>query len=395
MSPYYLLAGGYDRRILTLAFEPEDGSLEIVATAECGAAPTWLTLSQDGKHVYSADEWAEPEGVLTALEVGEKGELKELSSVKSGGLWPCHSGLLTSTTPHQLLTTNYKGASLSSIPILPSGDLDTNPSSAQLLPYLGKGKLGSLAWRQEQAHPHGAHVDPRGEVCVIPDLGTDDLRVVGIEEDGKLEDVATVHLEDVDGPRHVLFAGKDRLYVLNELHNSITVFSVDYPSSFSSSSPYPAFTLLQSRVSLLPPSPMPHQSDFSTWHCAELVVTPDGRTLIASNRAEGHDPANGTRDGPADVLAIFAVMEDGTLDEASRKLVSAGGRAPRHMSLSSESVRLRGKGDAAVKEGKYLAVSHHDSDEVVIFERVGDEGRELKEVARKRDVGRPGIALWL
>ncbi|GAA5823479.1 hypothetical protein JCM11251_000648 [Rhodosporidiobolus azoricus] len=394
MAPYLLLAGGYERRVHTLAFDPTDNSLEISLTAECGLAPTWLTLSQDGRHVYAADEWADPEGILTALGVGEKGELKELSSVKTGGLWPCHAGLLTpSSTPHRILLTNYKGASLSSIPILPSGDLDTSPSSAQIISYLGQGTLGSLAWRQEQAHPHGAHVDPRGLVVVVPDLGTDDLRIVGIKEDGTLEDIGTVHLEDADGPRHVLFAGQDRLYVLNELHNSITVFSVNYPST--SASRYPTFTLLQSRASLLPSSPMPHQNSFSSWHAAELVVTPDGRTLIASNRAEGHDPVNGTREGPPDLLAIFALKEDGTLVEGSRKLVSAGGRAPRHMALLSESVRLQGRGDKAVEEGRYLVVSLHDSDEIVVFERVGEEGRELKEVARKQDVGRPGIALWL
>jgi len=30
-----------------------------------------------------------------------------------------------------------------------------------------------------------------------------------------------------------------------------------------------------------------------------------------------------------------------------------------------------------------------------VFERVGDEGRELREVARRRDVGRPGVVVWL
>ncbi|BGP15165.1 hypothetical protein JCM10213_008695 [Rhodosporidiobolus nylandii] len=395
MAPYLLLAGGYERAIHTLEFDPTTGSLEVISTTECGNAPTWLTLSQDGKHVYSADEWGEPEGVITALQVSNEGRLKELSSVQTGGLWPCHSGLVTSTSPHRLLSTNYRGASLHSLPLLASGDVDVSPSSSQLLSYLGQGELGTLAWRQEQAHPHGAHIDPRGVVCVVPDLGTDDLRVVGIKATGTLEDVETVHLEAGDGPRHVLFSSSgERLYVLNELSNSVTTFSVTYPSS-SSATPYPSFSLLQSRVSILPPSPMPHQQDFSSWHCAELVLSPCGQTLFASNRAEGHDPQNGTRAGPADLLAVFAVQEDGTLDEASRSLVSAGGRAPRHMSLSSESVRLRGQGDEAVEEGRYLAVALHDSDEVVIFERMGEGGKELREVARKQDVGRPGIVLWL
>ncbi|GAA5870050.1 hypothetical protein JCM8547_001448 [Rhodosporidiobolus lusitaniae] len=390
MAPFLLYAGGYEREILTLAFDPTSSSLDIISRTECGSAPTWLTFSEDGTHLYATDEWGEPEGVLYTLSVGQEGKLEVLSSVKSGGLWPCHSSLLTSTDPPQFLSTNYRGASLSSVPLLPSGQLDS--SSSQLLPYRDKGSPGPIGWRQEQAHPHGAHIDPRGLLVVIPDLGTDDLRIVAVKPDGTLEDRDTIHLNSGDGPRHVLFAGQDKLYVLNELSNSVSVFSVTYPLSSSSTDPYPTFTPLQSSVSLLPPSPMPHQSDFSTWHCAELAVSPDGRTLFASNRAEGHDPLNGTREGPEDLLAIFALREDGTIDEGSKGLVGAGGRAPRHFALSSESKARRGQED--VEEGRYLAVALHDSDEVVIFERTGEEGRELKEVARKQDVGRPGIAVW-
>ncbi|GAA5970575.1 hypothetical protein JCM11641_007358 [Rhodosporidiobolus odoratus] len=408
MAPYHLFAGGYEGRILTLSFDPATKTIKTSSSVECGNAPTWLTLSQDGKHLYAADEWGEEEGMIMALAVGEDGVLKPMSSVKTGGLWPCHSGLLTSTTPHRLLTTNYKGASLHSIPLLPSGDLETQPAASQLLSYLGQGTVGTVTERQQQAHPHGAHVDPRGLVCVVPDLGTDDLRIVGVKEDSTLENVETIHLEAGDGPRHVLYSHTgERLYVLNELHNSITVFAVSYPSppsppppssstSFSAppTSRYPSFTLLQSRVSILPSTPNPHQASFKDWHCAEVVLTPDQTTLIASNRAEAHHPLEGTRQGEPDLLAIFGVKADGTLEVEGRKMVSCGGRAPRHMSLNSESLRMKGKGVREVEEGRWLAVALHDSDEVVIFERAGVDGRKLREVARARDVGRPGVVLW-
>ncbi|GAA6016118.1 hypothetical protein JCM10207_004450 [Rhodosporidiobolus poonsookiae] len=394
MAPYLLFTGGYvDGEILILAFDPVAGTLKEVSKASnIGNAPTWLVPSSDGKFLYAADEWGEPEGELIALEVLDEGKLTRLSTVKSGGLWPCHSGLLASATPARLLTTNYKGATLSSVALLPSGDFD-KLHPVQLVPFFEQATLGPNTQRQEQAHPHGAHVDPRGVVCVVPDLGTDELRLVGIKPDGEMEALESIALESGDGPRHVLFAGEDRLYVLNELSNSISVFSYAYPPS-SSASPYPSFTLLQSRVSLLPPSPMAHQSSFASWHAAELAVTPDGRTLIASNRAEGHDPLHGTREGPHDLLAVFALRRDGTLDEASRKLVDCGGRAPRHFALSSESVRLKGKGDKAVEEGRYLAVANHDSDDIVVFERTGEAGRELREVARREGVARAGIVLW-
>lgn len=277
-------------------------------------------------------------------------------------------------------------------------------STSSLFSVVGTGSaLGPVGWRQEQAHPHGAHPDPLGRIIVVPDLGTDDLRILAPTAGGNgWEERERIHLTPGDGPRHVLFgplrpsnrpgvSKVARLYVLNELDNSVSVLSASYPSA--PTSPVPTFTILQSRISLLPPRPMPHQTDFSSWHAAELVLSPSGKTLIASNRAEGHDPLNGTSEGPEDLLAVFEVDDEGLLVEESRKLLGSGGRAPRHMSLSSESTRC--KGDAAVDEGRWLAIALHDSDEVVLFERVGGvEGRDLKEVARLRGAGRPGIVLW-
>ncbi|BGP39147.1 hypothetical protein JCM10449v2_003085 [Rhodotorula kratochvilovae] len=415
MAPYTLYAGGYEDRIVVLSFDPSqqnaDDRLVVTSEIKHGRAPTWLTFSEDGSKLYTTSEWGEPEGVLDVLHVDE-GDLRgagAATSVFTGGLWACHTGLITSTTPPLLVTTNYKGASLGIVPLAADGSFGV----ASSLPVRPGRALGPVAVRQEQAHPHGAHPDARGRVVVVPDLGTDDLRlfrvVHGARARDALEEYDAVHLEAGDGPRHVLFSpmtqrdgGEEaRMYVLNELSNSVSVFRVDYPpsstspaSSADNAAPLPTFTLLQSRVSLLPPTPLPHQSSFSTWHAAELVLTPDGRTLLASNRAEGHDPLHGTCDGAEDLLAVFALDDDGRLEPGSGTLTGCGGRAPRHMSLSSESVRLRGKGDQAVEEGRYLAVACHDSDEVVVFERVGEAGRELEEVARRRDVGRPGVVLW-
>ncbi|GAA5821850.1 hypothetical protein JCM10212_007042 [Sporobolomyces blumeae] len=396
MSTFTLLVGGYEGKIHTVEFAPRASAptLEIVSTLECGLAPTWLTLSPDGKKVYTLDEWAEP-GDATALAVGERGQLSKLSKASTDGLWPCHSCIITPLTKPRLVSTNYKGASVSLIPLLSSGDVDSRPSAHELVRYSGSRKPGPHPDRQQQDHPHGAHVDPKGTIIVIPDLGTDDLRVLGIKEDGQVEPLAEIELNAGDGPRHVLFSKTgDRLYVINELDNSLSVLSVDYPASSASprAGRYPSISRLQMNVSILPSNPMPHQVSFATWHCAELVLSPDGRFLYASNRAEAHDPLGGSREGPEDLVAIFEVRPDGTLDEATRKLVPCGGRAPRHLSLSSESVEYADKGVEDVDQGRWMAVSCHDSDELIVFER---DGQELREKARLRDVGRPAVAVWL
>lgn len=453
MSTYRLYAGGYEGQIVQLAFDPSastpDKRLEIVNAFACGDAPTWLTFAPDGtlivvstylpreygaltwprgscagRSLWSADEWGKDEGTLTSLRIADDGSLEAMSTISTGtssarrtklavghpvltesetlcagGLWPCHSALLTATDPPQLVTTNYKGASVHCARVTPGGELDA--TAVQSLALLGTGSpLGPISWRQEQAHPHGAHPDPTGAVVVVPDLGTDDLRILHVDPtSGAVTQGEIVHLQPGDGPRHVLFgpvrSGADgsreaALYVMNELDNSISVLRVSYPPQ-DAPARIPTFTPVQSRISLLPPRPFAHQSSFESWHAAELVLAPDGRFLVASNRAEGHDPLAGTRDGPEDLLAVFEVNPaDGTLCEASRRLVGSGGRAPRHVSFSSESIlRPRQSGE---ERPAYLAVALHDSNEVVIFE-FSAKG-ELHEVARLDNVGRPGIVLW-
>lgn len=336
------------------------------------------------------DEWGKAEGLLIAFNVAEDGELTKLNSLPSGGLWPCHSSLLD-TLPPRLVTASYKGSVIAAHSLLSSGGFDLAKEAVQYISFHGHGEPGPHPTRQQQQHPHAATADPQGRVVVIPDLGTDDLRVYSIKSDGTLELHEIIALTPHSGPRHVFFdsgrpSGPETvLYVLNELSNSISTFSVTYPSSMTSAAP--AFTLLQDSISLLPSAPTSLQSPFPVWHAAELAVTTDHLNLIASNRAEGHDPLNGTKEGDEDLFAIFDISaEDGRLVEASKQLVKSGGRAPRHFSLSSEGIRTKDE------QGKWLAVAHHDSDEIVIFEL--GKGGALKEVVRLDNMGRPGCIVW-
>ena len=346
MSPLILLAGGYEGQIHTLSFDPDANppTLKLTSSAKCGLAPTWLVLSPTSPTLYVADEWGAGPSVLTSHTISPSGALTLTSATRSGAAetdeWPCHASLLLSTAPPRLLVATYQGCTLSSIPLLATGEFDTTEEGGgrQTISFLGTGETGPLAWRQDQDHPHAATVDPTGGFVVVPDLGTDCLKVLRVNAVGDLVRGTDVALTAGDGPRHVLFSvlasGETVLYVLNELSNSISSFAVAYPPT----SLFPTFTPLQSSLSLLPSSPHPHQTDFSSWHAAELKLSRDGRTMIASNRAEGHDPAN-PPPGAEDVLALFEVdSRSGTLDQSSRKLVGSGGRAPRHLSLSSERV---------------------------------------------------------
>lgn len=396
LKPVLLFAGGYTSTLYTLAFDPAARTLtKLHSTAAAGEAPTWLVLSPSGKHLYAVDEWAgasagafgqAPEtarkGVpgVHSFAVQSDGRLEKLNSVPSYGDSGCHAALTRGERPH-LLVANYLGRTAASIAVLPDGRLDADEGRHQVVDFAGHGKTGSHPTRQDKDHPHAVEIDPSGRWVVVPDLGTDELKLLSVA-DGKLDLVAVERLGDAHGPRHVLWSttstGETLLYILNELGNSVSLYS--FTPSTDPSSP-PTLRPLQTHLSLLPPSPHPHQPSFATWHAAELALSP-AHKLYLTNRADNHDPLNGSATGPADLVAVFDVdPATGRIVEDSRVLRSAGGRGARHLALSSESL--------VGVEGDWVAVALHDSDEIVIFEREGWE-----EVARLQGVGRPACVVW-
>lgn len=92
--------------------------------------------------------------------------------------------------------------------------------------------------RQNAPHPHAAHVDPTGKVLLVPDLGADLIRIFSIDATtGKLTACAPGEAAPGDGPRHGAFWAPEAnstdgmmLYTVNELGNSVTSWSVSYPT---------------------------------------------------------------------------------------------------------------------------------------------------------------------
>lgn len=241
---------------------------------------------------YVVDEWADVgenhSGEVHAFSIEPlTGELYLLSSTLSSGAWPCHSTILYGSSTSRLIISNYGGSTISSIPILSNdGRLETDISKHQVIQLHGTSPCGPNLNRnrQDRSHPHQVVVDPTNSFILAPDLGTDEIRIFAIKEhaSGELElevkAEMNLKLKAGSGPRHLLFtispSGAALLYILNELSNSISVYSTSYATSSSASSssstPSISFTLLQCSVSILPSTPYPHQIDFSTFHASEL-----------------------------------------------------------------------------------------------------------------------------
>lgn len=109
----------------------------------------------------------------------------------------------------------------------------SNPSSLSLT--LNKtyslAAAGPVPDRQDAPHLHDAVLDPTGKFIMVPDLGSDLVRVYKIGSGAAVTEVTPIKAVAGSGPRHAAFSvhgGKTFFYTVNELGNSITGYSVMY-----------------------------------------------------------------------------------------------------------------------------------------------------------------------
>jgi 6-phosphogluconolactonase len=255
--------------------------------------------------------------------VGRTGELKLLNRQSAEGTAACY--LDVDKTGKAVLVANYASGSVAALPVKADGSLG---AAASFIPHAGSSVNPQ---RQKEPHAHCIVVSPDNKYAYAADLGTD--RVVCY----KLDPAAT-KLTPNDppfarspagaGPRHLTFhPGGKRVYVVNELLNSVTAF--DYQAESG------ALTEKQT-ISTLP-------GDFKgTSYCADVKVTPDGRFLYGTNR--GHDS-----------IAAYRIEDDGRLS-----LVAIGpsrGKGPQNLAITPDGAWLL----CANMPGNNLAVFRIDS----------------------------------
>lgn len=183
--------------------------------------------------------------------------------------------------------------------------------------------------RQTSPHPHSIYPDPTNRFLVVPDLGTDKIVVYRFDAD---QGVITPHappsleLPPGSGPRHLAWHPDGRrAYVTLELVNAVAAMTWDSAAG--------TLTLDQSISTLAP--------GFSGANtAAEIAVHPSGRYVYASNRGADNSIAAFTIDATSGKLAPLA-------------RVSSRGLLPRNFTID--------------RSGRWMVVSNHDSDSLVVF----------------------------
>ena len=324
-------APGEQGAIHAYEFNAKNGSLKPIHRTPGAENPFFLALSPDKKYLYSihAKEFGgkENEQVAAYGLVGRTGKLKLLNRSSAEGTAACY--LDVDKSGKMVLVANYASGSVASLPVKADGSLG---EPASFIPHKGSSVNPQ---RQKEPHAHCIVVSPDNKYAFAADLGTDQILCYKL-------DPAAAKLTPNDppfakspagaGPRHLTFhPGGKRLYVINELLNSVTAFDYDAESG----------TLTEKQtISTLP-------KEFKgASYCADLKITPDGRFLYGTNR--GHDS-----------IAAYRIGEDGRLSLIA--IESSLGKGPQNLAITPD--------------GQWLLCANMPGNNVVVFKIDPKTGR--------------------
>ncbi|KAF8243750.1 putative isomerase YbhE [Wilcoxina mikolae CBS 423.85] len=286
--------GTYSGEIASVNLDEYTGALKLLSYVNAPSS-SWQGLSPTSNILYSIEEnlpTNSNKGGVTSYSICPNGTLAKLSTA-SGLVGPV--SLSISHDGATIFTANYGGSGVSLYKSTPGGTLTWVRDWTYTL-----STPGANPDRQEAPHPHQALFDPTGEFVVVPDLGADLLRVFSC--DG--EELPGITVPPGTGPRHGAFfpaKGKAEFYYLvGELSNTVSVFSVSYGGGGIHLSPV-------QRQSTLP-------ATATATGAAEIIISPDGRFIYVSNRgdnvfSDGHSIAayeRGKKDGKLELLEYFS-----------------------------------------------------------------------------------------
>lgn len=311
------------------------GKLSKVTSVKGILNPSFLTLSPNGKYLFSCTESkTKNAGSVSSFEFNpEKKTLTFINSQKSGGENPVY------VAAHQngkwLMNGNYTEGSTSVYPVSENGFIQPAVQNVQF----SEGSVNPD--RQDRAHIHSTVFSPDSKYVFLPDLGADKIRIYKFESDKKepLTEVEKSFVQTTpgSGPRHFAFHPNGKFaYCIEEMGGAVSAYQYDNGKLEP-----------MQRINT-------HSDQFKgDFESSDVHISPDGRYLYASNRGKENN------------IAIFSISDHGTLKTVGYQ--STKGKHPRTFMMDST--------------GKFLIVTHSVSGTAVIFKRNAETGL-LKKVEK-------------
>jgi len=348
----YLFSGTYtsgkSEGIYVFQFNSADGTAKPVSHVKI-SNPSFVAVSPDERFVYSVEEDAANNGKggeISAFSFDKKtGTLSFINRQPTGGDHPCYVSV--DKTGKWVAAGNYSSGSLSILPVEANGGLG---GATTTIKHEGSGPDKT---RQSSPHVHCTKFSPDNRFLFVPDLGIDKVMIYAFDETtGKLKPAKQAFARSAAGagPRHFCFHPSNKYaYLAEELAGAVVAFK--YKNGRLKN---------RQRISSMP------LGDTSVAGSADIHVSPDGKFLYASNRAN------------ANTIAIFSI------NQRNGKLLLIGhqstlGKTPRNFNFDPS--------------GNFLLVANQNSDEIVIFKRDTVTGL-LSDTGNRIAVGKPVCLQW-
>lgn len=300
----------YGDGIYKISFDPETYAIEVIDFI-AGENISYVEQSDDGEYIYGVHELSAG-GAVSAFACKDK--LTKVQQVSSGGNGPCH----IKVAGEKLFVANYGSGSWSAYE-LKDGLIQEGFQTTQ---HEGR---GPNADRQEGPHTHWVLWDEKKQIARVADLGID--HVVNYEkQDDAWVEVSRLDLAPGDGPRSLALNSNGKIFVTNELGNSVSVFEPDSLEEIQKIGTLPEGYDKESTVS-------------------ELQFSPDETFLFVGNR--GHN-------------SIVVFKHDVETNELKTfTWLMTGGDTPRAF--------------AVCPKGRWLFIANQDGSNIRIYENTGEE----------------------
>lgn len=249
--------------IYSLRFNSQTGQLSLLDSVKADN-PSYLAVHGNGGYVYAVEEtMGVNKGSVAVFSLNAaSGKMKYLESTPSVGDHPCFIDI--NPQNKALAVANYTGGTMAWLTLKRNGMPEKKITSYQ---YQGSGPNKQ---RQDKPHAHQALFSFQGHLLWVTDLGTDRVTAYPTLIGSLPGDSIVVQLPPGSGPRHLTVKG-NKLYVLGELNGSVMVYDISTVNT-------PRFlqTIAADTISKQPGS-------------ADIHLSPDGKFLYASNRAEANN----------------------------------------------------------------------------------------------------------
>jgi 6-phosphogluconolactonase len=352
-QPYYLLTGTYtsgkSEGMYVYQFNSVDGTAKMVSKVKI-SNPSFVAVSPDERFVYAVEEDAAKNGMggmITSFSFDKKtGTLGFLNRRPSGGDHPCYVSV--DKTGKWVAAGNYTSGSISILPVETNGELG---AAKTIIKHAGSGPNKT---RQASPHVHCTFFSADNRYLFVPDLGIDKIMIYAFDEtSGKLTAAKQPFVKSVpgSGPRHICFNPAHTVaYLMEELSGAVITYKYKNRKLKS-----------VQRISSMP------AGDTGFAGSADIHVSPDGKFLYASNRAESN------------TIAIFRIHpKNGKLSLVGHQ--STLGKTPRNFNFDPT--------------GNFLLVANQNSDTIVVFKIDKDTGL-LTDTRNNIEVGKPVCLKWI